>query len=130
MVVGGRQQHDSMTQPDARGALTARRKKDLGSRGMRVLFEKVMLDFPHVVDSEPVGEFDLVECILKEFQFRPGRPWAGKLVFVEGSELHAAMVTPCAKIPTALRARPLTGSVLPCRCPRSCAARSTWDRTF
>jgi hypothetical protein len=41
---------------------------------MRVFLEEVMLNFPHVIDSEPVREFDLVKRILKQLQLRPFFP--------------------------------------------------------
>ena len=32
---------------------------------MRILFEKVMLDFPHMVDAELVRQLNLVERVLE-----------------------------------------------------------------
>jgi len=50
---------------------------------MRILFEEVMLNFPHMIDAEFVGELDLVECILKQFQFGSFFPGAWQLMLVE-----------------------------------------------
>src|SRR5215469_13440633 len=90
MVVVGRQQYDSVPQPDALGALAARGEKDLRGGGMCVFLEKMMLDFPHVVDAESVGEFDLVERVLKQFLLPTRRPRTRELMLVEGAEFHDA----------------------------------------
>jgi hypothetical protein len=54
-----------VTQPDLFGALAAGGQKNLGRRGMGVLFEEVMLDGPRVVPSQTVGEFDLIQRVLE-----------------------------------------------------------------
>ena len=55
---------------------------------MGVLFKEVVLDLPRVVVTEGVGEFDLVQRMLKEIIFSACGPRAGKLVFVEDAEFH------------------------------------------
>ncbi len=60
MVEGGRHLHDAVTQPDAFRPLRTRGEKHLGRRGVRVLFEKMMLDFPRAVEAQPIGELDLI----------------------------------------------------------------------
>ena len=67
MIVSRWQQHDPVPQPNLLGALTRRGQKNLRRRRMCVLLQKVMLDFPHVIDSDLVGEFHLVERILEKF---------------------------------------------------------------
>jgi hypothetical protein len=57
---------------------------------MCIFLEKVMLDFPHVVDAESVGELDLIERVLKQFQFPARRPGARQLMLIEGAEFHDA----------------------------------------
>src|SRR5579875_396361 len=59
---------------------------------MRVLFEEVMLHFPHVIDAELVGQLDLIEGVLEQLQLRAGRPRPGQLMFIEGAEFHGAIV--------------------------------------
>ena len=54
----GKQPH-AVRDADILGALTDRAIKDLGRGTMRVFLEEVMLDLPHVIDPEPIGEFDL-----------------------------------------------------------------------
>ena len=103
MVVAGRGEHDPMPEPHLGGALARRGQKNLGRAGMRVLFQKVMLHFPHVGEAELVRQLDLVERILDQLQlalFLP-RPW--KLMLIEKSKSHkvlpslfASLLDPCA----------------------------------
>ena len=69
MIVGGRQQHDAVAEADIFGALAARGEENFRRGRMRILFEEVMLDFPHMIDAELVGEFDLIERILEKLEF-------------------------------------------------------------
>src|SRR5215831_12216738 len=57
---------------------------------MCIFLEKVMLDFPHVVDAESVGQLDLVKRVLKQFQFLARRPGTRQLMLIEGAEFHDA----------------------------------------
>ena len=42
---------------------------------MRILLEKMMFHFPHMVDAELVREFDLIQRILEEFELVAFVPW-------------------------------------------------------
>jgi hypothetical protein len=53
-----------VAEPDAFGALRAGGKEHLGRRRVRIFFEKMVLDFPDIVDAEPIGEFDLIQRLL------------------------------------------------------------------
>src|SRR5438105_302864 len=88
VVVFRRHQTYAMAETDVPGALRARRKENLGRRGMRIFLEKMMLDFPGVVDAEFVGELDLIERLLK--QPVPGAivPRPRQLMLVENAEFH------------------------------------------
>jgi hypothetical protein len=55
---------------------------------VRIFLEKMVFDFPGVVDAELVGEFDLIERLLKQPVFVAFVPWPWKLVFVENTEFH------------------------------------------
>ena len=57
-MIGG-QLHDTVSESDVLSTLTSGRKKNLGRRRVRVFFEKMMLNFPCVVETQPVGELDL-----------------------------------------------------------------------
>src|ERR1019366_1620101 len=70
------------------GALRARREENLGSRRVRILLEKMMLDFPGVVDAEPVCEFDLIERLLKQPDLVALVPRPRQLMLVENPEFH------------------------------------------
>ena len=60
---------------------------------MGVLLEIVMLDLPHVVDPEPIGDLDLVQGIAKKLALAPLRPGPRHLVFVEETESHGSLST-------------------------------------
>jgi hypothetical protein len=53
-----------------------------------ILFEKVMLDFPRVVDTQPIGEGNLVERIAEHAMFVTVVPRPRELVFIEDAESH------------------------------------------
>jgi len=55
---------------------------------MRILFQKMVLDLPCVVDSYSVGEFDLIQRFAIDSVLRISIPGARNLVFVKDSELH------------------------------------------
>src|ERR1700733_6864074 len=48
----------------------------------------MVLDFPGIIDTEPVGEFDLIERLLEQPDFVALVPWPWQLVFVENAEFH------------------------------------------
>ena len=64
MVVTGRHQDDTVTEPDALGALRSRSEKHLGRRGVGILLEKMVLDLPGEIDTQAIGKFNLIECVL------------------------------------------------------------------
>ena len=47
-----------------------------------------MLDFPGVIDAEPVGEFDLVERVLEQPVLVAVVPRPRQLMLVENAEFH------------------------------------------
>src|SRR5436190_2001525 len=59
---------------------------------MRIFLEKMVLDFPDVIDADPIGEFDLSERILVELPFGIPIPFgagrAGQLMLIKNAELH------------------------------------------
>jgi hypothetical protein len=63
-----------MAEADVLGPLRACGEEDFRRRGVGILLEKMMLDFPDIVVAELVGEFDLVECVLVEPEFGRLRP--------------------------------------------------------
>jgi hypothetical protein len=63
-------------------------EQNLGRRGMRILLQKMVLDFPGVVDAEPIGEFDLVERLLKQPVLGAIIPRPRKLMLVENAKFH------------------------------------------
>ena len=88
MVVAGRHQHDAVTQSDLFGALRAGGEEYLRRGGVRVFLKEVMLHLPNVIDAQPIGQFDLIERVLEQPQFKTVRPRTGELMFVEDAEFH------------------------------------------
>ena len=89
MVERRRRLHDAVTEPDVLRALRRRREEHLGRARVRVLLEEVVLDLPHVVDAELVGELDLLERVLEQLVLGVVGPRPRQLVLVEDAELHA-----------------------------------------
>ena len=77
-----------MTEPDALRALARGSEEHLGSAGVAVLLEEVVLDLPHVVDADRVGQFDLLEGLLHDTPLGILLPGTRQLELVEQSELH------------------------------------------
>src|SRR5579862_1240086 len=91
MIVAGGGQHDSVAEPHLRGALTCRREENLGGARVRVLFQKVMLDFPNVGEAELVRQLDLIERVLNQLQLAFFLPRARELMFIEESKSHRVL---------------------------------------
>ena len=92
MIVARRHQHDSMTEPDLFCTLRTRGQEHFGRGGMRIFLEEMMFDFPGMVDTQPVSEFNLVERILKKFQLVAFIPGPRQLMLVENAEFHRALL--------------------------------------
>src|SRR4029078_9700909 len=90
MVIFRRHQADAMAKADFLGALRTCRKKYFRCRGVRIFFEKMMFDFLCVIDTELVGELDLIERLLKKPEFVAFVPLPRQLMFVENPEFHWA----------------------------------------
>ena len=88
-IVGGRHQHDPVTEPDAPRALGGRGQEHLGRRGVRVLLEEVVLDLPGVIDAQAIGQLHLVQRVLEEPELGALLPRTGQLMLVEDPEFHA-----------------------------------------
>src|SRR4051794_35517888 len=85
----GRQLQNAMTQADVARTLTGCAEKDLGRRRVRVLLQKVMLDFRGVVVSKAICELELGKRVLIELPLTVRPPRARQLQLVEDSEVHA-----------------------------------------
>jgi hypothetical protein len=55
---------------------------------MRIFLEKVMLDFPHVIDSDAVGQFDLRKGFPVGIVFAERVPGPRRFHFVEQASFH------------------------------------------
>src|SRR5262249_23692100 len=134
VVVARRHQGDAVAEADALRALAAGGEEDLWRRGVRVLLQEMVLDLPGVVDTEPVGELDLVESLLEEAVLAAAPPGSRDLVLVEDAELHVVVlrrgpgVTP--RRPGSSRARRRShGASSPGTRQSECApARAPWGR--
>ena len=90
MVELVRQQHDAVADADALRALRDRGEEHLGRRGVRELGQEVVLDLPHGVEAEPVGELDLLERLLVAAVLAALVVRLRHLQLVEEVELHRA----------------------------------------
>ena len=90
VVHGRRELDDPVPEPDARRALRARGEEHLRRARVRVLLEEVVLDLPHVVDAEAVGELDLLEGLDDHLPLRVRGPRPRELELVEQPELHGS----------------------------------------
>ena len=88
VIVFRRHQADAVAEADVFGALRAGREEDLRRRRVRIFLEKMVLDFPCVVDPKLVGEFDLVERLLEQPLLVALVPRPRQLVLVENTEFH------------------------------------------
>jgi len=85
--------NDSVADPNVFGALADRSEKYFRRRGVRVLFQEVMLGSPDIVVSELVGQDSLLERILEESVFGIGGPGPGELVLVKTAKFHMSVKT-------------------------------------
>src|SRR5438045_9225417 len=79
-----------MCESEFLGTLRTCCKEYFRCRGVRIFFEKMMFDFPCVIDAELVGELDLIERLLKKPELVALVPRPRKLMFVENPEFHWA----------------------------------------
>ena len=82
---------DAVPETDVLRARRARGEEDLRRRRMRVLLEKVMLDFPRVVDAQPIGHLDLLERVVEQLLLRTFHPRSWQLMLVKDPEFHLAL---------------------------------------
>jgi hypothetical protein len=75
-----------VAETDFPGALRAGREEDLRRGGVRIFLEKMVFDLPGVIDAEFVGEFDLIERLLKQPVLVALIPRARQLMLVENAE--------------------------------------------
>ena len=70
------------------GPSGSRSQKYFRRRGMRILVEEMMLNLTGVVKAQPISQFHLVECIVKQLPFAIGTPGARQLQLVKYSKLR------------------------------------------
>ena len=88
MIVVGDHLPNSVAQPNVFRSRRGRGQKNLRSRRVRILLEKVMLHLPGIVVAEPIGQGYLVERLMKEVAFVAFIPRPRQLELVENSEAH------------------------------------------
>ena len=89
VVVGGRREHHPVPEPDAARIAGAGAEEYLRGGRVSVFLQEVVLDLPHVVDAEAIGQLDLLDGIPKETVLGVLVPGTGELVFVEESEFSS-----------------------------------------
>src|SRR5207244_2599553 len=83
-----RQEHDAVPDADLPCPLRDGREEDLGRGGVGELREEVVLDRPHGVEAEPVGERDLLERLVVAAVLAARVVRLRDLELVEQVELH------------------------------------------
>src|SRR5208282_5590411 len=78
-----------MRDADVAGALSYRAVKNFGCGAVRVFLEKMMLDFPHVVEADSVRQFDLRERLPVDVVFAERVPGPWSFHFIQQPELHS-----------------------------------------
>src|SRR3954452_4455990 len=90
MLVSRRQRQDAEAEPDACRALRRGGEEDVRGARVRVLLEEVVLDLPHGVKADAVGDLDLLERVVQQPVLAVLAPRARQLVLVEDPEPHRA----------------------------------------
>ncbi len=85
-----RQHYDPVSDANLFGALSHAREEDFRRRAIRKLVQEMMLDGPHRVVAEPVGELDLRHGFPEDAIFVIGGVRPYRLDFIDESGLHFA----------------------------------------
>src|SRR4030095_11923407 len=93
MVVLRNDVPDTVSEPDVFCPRGACGKEHLRRRRMGIFLEEVMFDFPRIIDTEAIGDLDLLERVVEQLLFSTVGPRPRQLMLVEDSEFHA--VLPC-----------------------------------
>ena len=88
MIIRRRDQGHAGSQADLFGALTGSRQKTLRGRRIRVLLQKVVFDFPEMIDTGAIRAFDAVQSFFPRPMFRIRSPGLGKLKKFKIAELQ------------------------------------------
>jgi hypothetical protein len=83
MIVAGWHKHDAVAETYAFSALGARCQKHLRRGGVGIFLKEMVLDLPRVVDTDPVGEFDLFQRLTIDSVLSVNVPGSRNLVFVK-----------------------------------------------
>ena len=127
MLVAGRQRQDPEAEADALRALRGGAEEDARGARVRVLLEEVVLDLPHGVEADAVGELDLLERVLDAAAARRRRPTGGGAGARRRSRSawpwqpsSRAFAAPAARLGSKRRRSPLLSRGVPMsRCARS-----------
>ena len=79
---------DPEPDPDVLRAGRQRGEEHVGCRAVGVLVEEVVLHRPRVLDTEPIGQLDLLDRLLDELVLRTIAPRLWQLELVEHAEAH------------------------------------------
>ena len=79
---------NAVAEPDVLRLRGGGAEEYLGCGGVRIFVQKVVFDFPCVVEAQSIRQRDLLERILEQTVFVALVPGAGKLQLVENAESH------------------------------------------
>src|SRR5882757_9507946 len=90
---------------------------------MRIFLKEMMLDFPCIIVTKSVGQFDLRQRVLVELPLVVHAPWARQLQFIKDAEFHG-------RFPVLLRypGKDCASGSRPCQERSGPAASPAWAR--
>src|ERR1700722_7121741 len=94
MIELGHAHYDAVADAHLPGLHRARGQEQLGRGAMRIFFEEVMLDGPHRIEAERIGESDLLEAVVVHVFFGFAPPWSRYRDFIEEAEFHSITSIP------------------------------------
>ena len=91
MVELGHADHDAVADLDVLGQHGAGGEEQLGRRAVRIFLEEVVLDGPHMIEAQLVGQLHLLEAVVVDGPLFLRRPRTRNGNLVEQAELHPAV---------------------------------------
>jgi len=111
MVELGHADHDAVADLDALGEHGTGGQEQFGRGAVRVFFEEMMLDRPHVIEDQLVGQLYLLEAVVVDGALLLRRPGTRNRDLVEQAELHSG--TPVVRETLGLQARQRNSTMRP-----------------
>lgn len=89
-MIGG-QLNDAVTETNILGALASSTQEYFRRRAVGIFLEKMMLNYPGVVNAQSIRQFYLIVGVLEQLLFRTYFPGARQLQLIENAEFHGRL---------------------------------------